>query len=142
MWNGFRLVYDPGTHMERVEPDLKVTDRRQFTADGVLKEDASTEAPAPVSSGAPAETTSSDAGADAPPPVTFPAFIISLATQAAELIGGEHRDLQAARQVISALEMLHDKTEGRRTEEESRLMEAVLFDLRMAFVGSTRGGRS
>lgn len=128
--------------MERGEPDLKVTDRRQFTADGVLKEDVSTEASAPPSSDPLAGTTSPEVGADAPPPVTFPAFIISLATQAAELIGGEHRDLQAARQVISALEMLRDKTEGRRTEDESRLMETVLFDLRMAFVGATRGGRS
>lgn len=134
-------MYDPRTRMEPVEPDLKVTDRRQFTAEGVLKDDAS--APLESSAGPDAlPDTHPDGDSPAsPPPVTFPAFIISLATQAAELIGGEHKDLFAARQVISAIEMLQDKTEGRRTDEESRLVEAVLFDLRMAFVSSATGGR-
>jgi hypothetical protein len=75
------------------------------------------------------------------PPVSFSSFIISLATQAAGLIGGEQKDLSAARQVISALEMLKDKTEGRRTEDESKIIEAILFDLRLAFVGSAKGSR-
>ena len=125
--------------MEPVEPDLKVTDRRQFTAEGVLKDDAAAPRESPASAAAPPTLSDEDSSAS-PPPVTFPAFIISLATQAAELIGGEHKDLLAARQVISAIEMLQDKTEGRRTDEESRLVEAVLFDLRMAFVGSATGG--
>lgn len=126
--------------MEPVEPDLKVTDRRQFTAEGVLKDAASAPREASPSPELSPEAASDRGPSAPPPPVTFPAFIISLATQAAELIGGEHKDLVAARQVISAIEMLQEKTEGRRTEEESRLVEAVLFDLRMAFVGSANGG--
>ena len=123
--------------MEQGEPNLKITDRRHFTPQGELKE------PVP-------ETPSPDQRSDAAPPppasasprpVTFTAFILSLATQAADLIGGAHKDLGGAQQVISALEMLKDKTSSRLTDEESRMMEAVLFDLRMAFVASTKAAQ-
>jgi hypothetical protein len=73
--------------------------------------------------------------------VSFSSFVISLAAQAADFIGGEQKDLGAARQMISALEMLKDKSEGRRTEDESRIIDAILFDLRLAFVGSAKGSR-
>lgn len=130
-------MYDPHQRMDQAEPNLKVTDRRHFTADGELKAEAqvpSAPEAAPVSPAAPRET------GDAPP-VSFSSFIISLATQAADLIGGEQKDLPAARQMIGALEMLKDKTEGRRTDDESRIIEAILFDLRLAFVGSAKGSR-
>ncbi len=121
--------------MHEAEPNLKVTDRRHFTADGELKAGAP-EGPA-ADDGAAAFAASPEA-ADAPP-VSFSSFIISLATQAADSISSEPRDLGAARQMISALEMLKDKSEGRRTEDESRIMDAVLFDLRLAFVGAAKG---
>ena len=35
---------------------------------------------------------------------------------------------------IGILEMLQDKTEGRRTREEDREFEAILYQLRMAYV--------
>ena len=133
--SGVALVYDPPSRMEQVEPNLKVTDRRQFTADGELKADT----PHPAPEEHPSEPSRPGPGPSARPEVTFSAFILSLATQAADLIGGKSPDLGAAQQVISALEMLHQKTEGRRTEDESRLIDVVLFDLRMAFVGSARG---
>lgn len=123
--------------MDQAEPNLKVTDRRHFTADGELKADL----PEPPPS-APAEAspvTSSPVSAEA---VSFSSFIISLATQAADYLGGEQKDLGAARQMISALEMLKDKSEGRRTEDESRILDAILFDLRLAFVGSAKGSRT
>ncbi len=140
--------------MDQAEPNLKVTDRRHFTADGELKADvpepapstvaeASSASPSPVSTGASsiAEASSiKDEGASAA--VSFSSFIISLATQAADYLGGEQKDLGAARQMISALEMLKDKTEGRRTEDESRILDAILFDLRLAFVGSAKGSRT
>lgn len=123
--------------MEQAEPNLKVTDRRHFTADGELKVDAP---PVSEDAGA-AEFAASGKAADAPP-VSFSSFIISLATQAADFIGGERKDLAAARQMISALEMLKDKSEGRRTEDETRIIQAVLFDLRLAFVGAAKGSSS
>ncbi len=129
--------------MEQDEPHLKVTDRRHFTAEGELKTEAAAESPTvSVPPPAAASEASSAAPSGDAPPVTFAAFIISLATQAADLIGGEERNLGAARQVISAIEMLREKTEGRRTAEESKIIEAVLFDLRLAFVGASRGATS
>jgi len=125
--------------MDEAEPDLKVTDRRHFTAEGELREPdlsagerKASAAPDTARPSPPPET------ADAPP-VSLSSFLLSLATQAADFLGGEERDLGAARQVISALEMLKDKTEGRRTEEESRILDAILFDLRLAFVGAVKG---
>jgi len=123
--------------MEQAEPNLKVTDRRHFTADGELKADA----PSVPEDGGAAEFAASGKAEDAPP-VSFSSFIISLATQAADFIGGERKDLAAARQMISALEMLKDKSEGRRTEDETRIIQAVLFDLRLAFVGAAKGSSS
>ena len=122
--------------MHEAEPNLKVTDRRHFTADGELKADAPTTS---AEEGAAAFAASREA--EDAPPVSFSSFIISLATQAADLVGGERRDLGAARQVISALEMLKDKSEGRRTDDESRIIEAVLFDLRLAFVAAAKGSK-
>jgi len=131
--------------MDEAEPNLKVTDRRHFTAEGDVRKQAPSGAeetepkpaaePRPEAPDAPAEPAE-------PPAVTFSSFVVSLATQAADFLGGEARNLSAARQVISALEMLKDKSEGRRTEEETRIIEAILFDLRLAFVGSAKGQRS
>ena len=140
--------------MDQAEPNLKVTDRRHFTADGELKAglpepppsapaEASPVPSSPVSAEAlsdPEALSNKDDGASTA--VSFSSFIISLATQAADYLGGEQKDLGAARQMISALEMLKDKSEGRRTEDESRILDAILFDLRLAFVGSAKGSRT
>lgn len=123
--------------MHEAEPNLKVTDRCHFTADGQLKADA----PSVSEDAAAAEFAASGKAEDAPP-VSFSSFIISLATQAADFIGGEQKNLAAARQMISALEMLKDKSEGRRTEDETRIIQAVLFDLRLAYVGAAKGSSS
>lgn len=133
--------------MDQAEPNLKVTDRRHFTAEGELKADIPEPAPSTPVEASSASPSSAEAGAPSPKdeassPVSFSSFIISLATQAADYLGGEQKDLGAARQMISALEMLKDKSEGRRTEEESRILEAILFDLRLAFVGSAKGSRT
>ena len=122
--------------MEQGEPNLKVTDRRHFTPDGEVKVEAME-----ADSGArPLDAASGPAG-HPPPSVTFSAFVLSLATQTADLIGGEHRDLGGAQQVISALEMLKDKTSGRLTDDESKMMDGVLFNLRMAFVASMKAAQ-
>lgn len=122
------------------DPSVKVTDRRQFTADGVLKDEAP-ESRAAAFSPPPEAATASPLGSEDPAAsgISFAAFIVSLATQAAELLGGESKDPGGARQIIGVIEMLKEKTEGRRTDEETRLMDAVLFDLRMAFVGLVTG---
>ena len=49
--------------------------------------------------------------------------------------------LAGARQIVAILEMLKDKTEGRRTADEDALLDELLFQLRMAYVErNARGG--
>jgi hypothetical protein len=46
--------------------------------------------------------------------------------------------LESARSIISILEMLKGKTEGRRTSQEDALLDGLLFELRMRYVEKTR----
>jgi hypothetical protein len=71
---------------------------------------------------------------------------MSLATQAGMFLEGRglpegtasDERLAAAQSIISILEMLQDKTEGRRTSEESEALEGLLYELRMAYVAAAR----
>ena len=40
------------------------------------------------------------------------------------------------------LEMLSDKTEGRRTPQEDEVLKGLLYELRMAYVEKSRAGGS
>lgn len=51
-------------------------------------------------------------------------------------------DLEQARSAIDILLMLREKTRGNRTEQESRLLEQIVYDLQMRFVRAARGGSS
>ena len=53
-----------------------------------------------------------------------------------------HIDLDQARTAIDILLMLRDKTQGNRTEAESRLLEELVYDLQMRFVRTAPGGSS
>ncbi len=46
------------------------------------------------------------------------------------------RNLEAARHTIGMLEMLREKTEGNRTPDETRELDAILHELRLAFVSA------
>lgn len=89
--------------------------------------------PTPEPAREPVETAEpADDGPDAP--VDFVGFLVSLAAQASLALHGEKPGLRSARSIIAMLEMLQDKTEGRRTPEESRLLDQILYELRMAYV--------
>lgn len=48
---------------------------------------------------------------------------------------GERRmDLPQAREAIETLLLLREKTEGNRTEQESGLLEEILYDVQMRYV--------
>jgi len=76
------------------------------------------------------------------PEVNFSHFVLSLHTSALYHFGdfqdpssGEtEKNLQAAKQTIDILSMLKEKTAGNLTENEQRLLEGALFELRMRFV--------
>ena len=88
-------------------------------------------------------------GADgAAAPITFSSFVIGLATQALMFLGAvpapQGGDVQPspaeAAAIISVIEMLADKTRGNLSEDEAKLVEEVLFELRMRYVNETRRG--
>ncbi len=62
--------------------------------------------------------------------------------EAADPVTGERRvDLEQAREAIDVLVLLRDKTSGNRTEQESRLLEEIVYDLQMRFVRAAEAGR-
>jgi|GEM_PF-888299 len=73
--------------------------------------------------------------------IDFSTFCFSLGTQALALLGetqipGQQvpLDLNAAKQTIDILEMLQTKTRGNLSENESKLMSNLLYDLHMKYV--------
>ena len=136
-----------------------VTDRRLFTTDGERRESAESETrerespptpeepPRRAGARGPQVATPQGAaplGAGVPtgPPVDFTGFLLGLAAQASMLLGaeGQPADLQGAREMIAILEMLRDKTEGRRTPQEQEVLEQILYELRMAYLKMAGGG--
>ena len=127
-----------------------VQDRRRFSpetgearADVSESQAAATQAPA--QSGATQEAVDS-AGANALPEIDFSTFVISLSTQAlmhlgeiANPVSGKiEADISVAKQMIDILGMLKDKTRGNLNSNEDRLMEGILFDLRMKYVEAVK----
>jgi hypothetical protein len=83
-------------------------------------------------------------------PLTFTAFVLSLATTAAMHFGdlpdpmsGEaaQPNLDGAAQMIEILSLLEQKTRGNLTAEERQVLEQVLYELRMRFVEAKSGDK-
>ena len=82
------------------------------------------------------------------PAIDFSTFVLSLSTSALFHLGlipdpqtgspGE-RNLPLARQTIDILEILETKTRGNLDAEEAKLLESLLYEIRMRFVEVTRG---
>jgi hypothetical protein len=127
-----------------------VQDRRRFSPEtGEARQDA----PEQTSPSAPdAAVSAPDAGAarepeqEALPEINFSAFVISLSTQALmnlgeianPLTGKVEADVPVAKQMIDILAMLKDKTRGNLNASEDRLLEDILFDLRMKYVEAVK----
>ncbi|MGE5125489.1 MAG: DUF1844 domain-containing protein, partial [Betaproteobacteria bacterium] len=139
---------------ERDKP-FTINDRRHFTAEGHARQEAEVPPvaappagpPAPEEPAADAPTTDEtpSAGPSGAGPLDFAQFLLSLGAQAGMLLspaegGGANgaEALEGARQIISILEMLKEKTEGRRTDEESGVLDNLLFQLRLAYVERAR----
>lgn len=56
--------------------------------------------------------------------------------------GGERipPNLEAAKHMIDMLQMLEDKTRGNLTDEEKKLLDQVLYEMRMRYVQVSSGG--
>ena len=129
----------------REEKGFKVEDRRRFSSgtgeprEGTEQED-SMEAPEKASQEEPREKkTAASAGL---PEISFSAFVISLSTQALmhlgeianPLSGKVETDIPVAKQLIDIIGVLREKTRGNLDSGEEKLMDDVLFDLRMRYV--------
>jgi len=76
------------------------------------------------------------------PEVNFSTFVVSLSTEVLfhlgeiphPISGEKQKDLNLAKHAIDTLAMLMEKTQGNLTEEEKKLLEYMLYDLRMAFI--------
>ena len=82
--------------------------------------------------------------------ITFTGFILSLAHTAAVHFGdiedpgtGERGEpnLVAAGQMIEVIALLQEKTKGNLIEPEERLVDDLLYELRLRYVEAQQGGR-
>ncbi len=108
-----------------------VTDRRIFADE---KGEARVEQTSPPAAAQPA-----------PPAIDFHTFVLSLGSSAllhlGELerpgAGGPEIDLPMAKNTIDMLAMLQDKTRGNLTPEEHKLIEGLVYDLKLRYVEAT-----
>ena len=134
--------------MSQTDKSFTVSDRRHFTPDGRARdEDDATAPPLEAAASTPAGPAPTRPKAE-PPRAELSQLLLSLGAQAGMLLSGEGlpegtgpgEALEGAGSVIAILEMLKDKTEGRRTSAEDALLDDLLFQLRMAYVERTRAG--
>ena len=78
--------------------------------------------------------------------ITFSTFLLSLSSSALMNLGvipnpiskETGKDLTSARQTIDLLKIFKEKTEGNLTEDEEKLMEAVLHELHTAYLNAAK----
>ena len=116
---------------------FKVTDRRGRS------EEPPRQTPGPASEASASRQPRTNA-----PPAELSALLMMFANSALVSLGvvaepgtDEKRvDFDRARSAIDILLMLRDKTQGNRTEQETRLLEEIVYDLQMRFVQAARAG--
>jgi len=137
--------------MSENEKDIKVFDRRSFTAEGEIREEvrAAMEVEAPASPPSPPPKVEEKPEETATP--TSPAFLrlldilaqtasYSLQEFADPATGKRQIDLVGARQIIDSLAALREKTRGRLSFEESDALEGLIGELQLVFSRLTSKG--
>jgi hypothetical protein len=82
--------------------------------------------------------------------VDFATHVLTLASSAMAAMGktpapgGEtlEPDLETAKYLIDVLGVLEEKTRGNLDESEQKLLQSLLYDLRVAFVDASAGGNA
>jgi hypothetical protein len=121
-----------------------VTDRRSFSDAG--GDSAPAAAPGDQAGQEPVQDAAADAHADGLPAVDFHTFVLSLGSSALLHLGElEHPDggkveidLPMAKHTIDILSMLEEKTRGNLTSAEEKLMQSLLYDLRLRYVNAKK----
>jgi hypothetical protein len=137
------------------KPGFKVTDRRSFSEEAEARPGPTTGEPSPAPAAAEAaassakETSHPAAGTSRElPPADFSTFILSLGSSALIHLGdveppggeGQRRDLPMAKHTIDLLSLLREKTRSNLTPEEDKLLESLLYDLRLRYVEVVKAG--
>ena len=135
------------------EPSFKINDRRSVSDGGASAAGASEAAQAAGANelDGPPSTPATAApdpeyGPGALPPVDFHTFVLSLGSSAllhlGELehpeAGAPQKDLSLAKHTIDMLAMLEQKTKGNLTPAEEKLIESLLYDLRLRYVEASK----
>jgi hypothetical protein len=136
---------------EPEDKGYKVEDRRFLHKSEEEKARIKEEEAARQASTASAEKAFKESAKEAPgemplPEITFASFLISLSSSAFIHLGdipdpvtGETRkDLPLAKQTIDLLGVLREKTRNNLQEDEEKLFDHLLYDLRMRFVREKR----
>ncbi len=127
-----------------------VQDKRRFSPDtGEARKDAPEESSTTAKAAEPHDQATEnlrDTENEPLPEINFSTFVIGLSTQALmhlgeidnPISGKVETDVSVAKQMIDILGMLRDKTRGNLNASEDRLMEDILFDLRMKYVEAVK----
>jgi hypothetical protein len=126
-----------------------VQDRRRFSDTGEARAEAPETSSSAFASAQPAAASASSTDQkpqEALPEIDYSTFVISLSTQALmhlgeianPLTGKVEPDVPVAKQMIDILGILREKTRGNLNANEDRLMEDILFDLRMKYVEAVK----
>jgi len=131
---------------DQEEQGFKVTDKRPFSEEGELRQEAVSEEPTAQGKSEPsASAGGAKSPGEAPAKIDFPSYILSYYTQGLVLLGEvpnpytnkKEEDLEGAHHIVDILEMLQEKTKGNLAKEEGQLIESVLYELRMKFMAKT-----
>jgi Domain of unknown function (DUF1844) len=125
-----------------------INDRRAFTEAGESRDGRERNDGQARAEGPPGPTDEpSDKSTLGLPAVDFHTFVLSLGSSAllhlGELehpdVGAPQKDLPLAKHTIDILAMLEQKTKGNLTSAEAKLIESLLYDLRLRFVELSKG---
>ena len=130
---------------------FKVHDRRIFSEEGELRSEPPEKAAADVVEG-PAGTDAAESrppGAGAAPAeaeIDFSGFVLSLATTGMVHLGAipdpvsgkREENLPGARQMIAVLTVLKEKTRGNLSNEESKLLDGLIYEMQMGVMRQSK----
>lgn len=120
-----------------------VKDKRTFDAEGKIKEEFKKATKEEVKK----EEAKEEGKRTTPlPEVNFSSFLLSLSSSALLHLGevpdpqsGEkQKDLALAKHSIDIIGLLKEKTKGNLTQDEEKLLDHLLYDLRMRFVNANQ----
>lgn len=137
---------------EKKEKGFVIKDRRRFDDTGDARPETPKEEAAAPPQGPKIEPKTAESRVEEPkrgdqteasfPEINFSTFVFSLGTSAMYHFGDfpdpvtkkAERNLDAAKQTIDILGILQQKTHGNLSDDEEKLLESLLYELRMRFV--------